>query len=215
MKFKIQDKIVVLDEVFLMQDRIIIIDFGAPDVVDMAGIITQFDIKCQIKTNNITADWIKKQQDIKGIILSGGPSSMRFASAPVVDIEIFNLSIPILGICYGCEMMNTLLGGKMMKREILEKGVYKLELTEQSTLLKDTPINQNVYMDHIDQVDLMPIGFQSLASTQSCPVAAMQNLERNLFAVQFHPEKGKTTYGQQILRNFVFEICGCTPKQKN
>lgn len=146
----------------------------------------------------------------RGLILSGGPASVYAPGSPTVDPAVFGLGIPALGICYGHQLMAYLLGGRVEQGERGEFGLARLEVTAPSPLLAGLdPARPQVWMSHRDLVAGLPLGFQAQARTDTCPVAAMGDVARRLYGVQFHPEVVHTLQGREILNNFVFSICGC------
>jgi len=145
----------------------------------------------------------------RGLIISGGPSSVYEPDSPVVDPKIFKLGVPILGICYGHQLMAHMLGGRVEKGDKGEYGLAVLKLHRASSLLAGLPEHSEVWMSHRDLVAALPAGFDLLASTDSCEAAAMEDASRRLYGVQFHPEVAHTRFGRQILDNFVFAICSC------
>jgi GMP synthase (glutamine-hydrolysing) len=145
----------------------------------------------------------------RGIIISGGPSSVYDPSSPTIDPAVLNAGIPILGICYGQQLMAHLLGGRVEKGERGEYGFAEFAPQAESILLRGVEGKQQVWMSHRDAVAAMPEGFESLGSTATCTFAAIASKERGLYAVQFHPEVVHTACGPQVLANFVHEICGC------
>lgn len=147
--------------------------------------------------------------DRRGLIISGGPSSVYEPGSPSVDPAIFELGIPVLGICYGHQLMAHLLGGIVARGEKGEYGLAILEHREPGPLLAGLPARHQVWMSHRDTVTELPSGFRLLASTATCPIAAMGDPERRLFGVQFHPEVVHTVHGRAILENFLFAICEC------
>lgn len=146
----------------------------------------------------------------RGIIISGGPASVYQPGSPTVDPAIFSIGIPVLGICYGLQLMAHLLGGTVQQGERGEFGLALLETTAPSPLLAGwDPRRPQIWMSHRDLVSALPPGFQTLARTAACPVAAMGDIPRRLYGVQFHPEVVHTQQGRPVLDNFVFSICGC------
>ena len=145
----------------------------------------------------------------RGIILSGGPASVTEASAPKCDPRLFELGVPVLGICYGMQAACDLLGAQVQNSTAGEYGRSALKVTDDSDLLANVPKQTEVWMSHGDQVIHLPAEFESLASTPSCPYAAVRHRRRNFFGVQFHPEVTHTPYGIDILGNFLFRICQC------
>ncbi len=148
-------------------------------------------------------------QGRRGIIISGGPSSVYDPESPTVDPQIFYVGSAVLGICYGQQLMAHLLGGKVQKGSKGEYGLATLNLPEQNTIFKGWQHSQQVWMSHRDLVEAVPPGFSVLASTSTCPIAAIANPSRKLYGVQFHPEVVHTTKGNSLLSNFLFDIAGC------
>jgi GMP synthase (glutamine-hydrolysing) len=146
----------------------------------------------------------------RGIIISGGPASVYEAASPTVDREIFELPLPTLGICYGQQVIAQLLGGSVKKGEKGEYGLAMLELEKPAPLFRGADGRQQIWMSHRDTVESPPPGFEVLGRTETCGIAAMADVERGLYGVQFHPEVVHTQHGRQILTNFLFDICGCT-----
>ncbi|MBR3228403.1 MAG: glutamine-hydrolyzing GMP synthase, partial [Erysipelotrichaceae bacterium] len=190
-------------------DKILVLDFGG-----------QYDqlIARRVRSENVYAricnyDMITIEEIIregyKGIIFTGGPKSVYADDAPLYDRKIFELGIPVLGICYGHQLMAHLLKGKIVPSQSgSEYG--KTEVTVSSSILfKEMPERSICWMSHTDYVKEIPEGFSVIAKTDKCSCAAMVDEERRLYGVQFHPEVSHTEYGQQVIRNFLFEICGC------
>lgn len=148
-------------------------------------------------------------ESAKGIIISGGPRSVYEPGAPMVDRAIFALPSATLGICYGQQLMAYLLGGQVQRGEKGEYGMAILDIDAPSHLLAEVHGNSQVWMSHRDTVKAVPPGFTALAHTSTCAIASMEDAARKLYAVQFHPEVAHTRPGKQILRNFLFNICGC------
>ncbi|MDG2054936.1 MAG: glutamine-hydrolyzing GMP synthase [Phycisphaerales bacterium] len=149
------------------------------------------------------------QLNPKGIILSGGPSSVSAANAPVCDDHLFELGVPILGICYGMQLACEILGGRVDAAEAREYGRARLEVMQSGGLLKGLPEKTTVWMSHGDQVQQLDKHFDTLARTDTCAYAAVRHKELPLYGLQFHPEVTHTPHGIQIFRNFLYEICGC------
>jgi len=147
----------------------------------------------------------------KGIIISGGPSSVYDDNSPRVDEGIFRLGKPVLGICYGHQLMAHILGGTVSRGSVAEYGLSRLSVTTRDSLFKDSPDSRSVWMSHRDLVTQVPSGFELLATTPACPVAAMGDHARKLYGVQFHPEVVHTEYGNETLKAFLVDVCGCTP----
>jgi GMP synthase (glutamine-hydrolysing) len=153
-------------------------------------------------------------RDYEGIVISGGPASVYADNAPRIDSSIFDLHKPVLGICYGHQYMAHVLGGEVRRGKVAEYGVAHLSVLTRDSLLKNLNAHESVWMSHRDRVLRAPEGFQVLASTEACPIAAMGDDTRKLYGVQFHPEVAHTQHGKEILQNFA-NICGCKLKRWN
>ncbi|MDF2698777.1 MAG: glutamine-hydrolyzing synthase [Haloplasmataceae bacterium] len=189
-------------------DKIIVLDYGSQYNQLIARRIREFGVFSELLSHEISATEIKNMPNIKGIILSGGPNSVYEENSFGIDSEILNLGIPILGICYGMQLTVDRLGGHIQKANHREYGKSPITLVEENSLLfSNLPKTQNVWMSHGDQVVTLPSGFKVLASSETCPYAAVSNEKEMIYAVQFHPEVRHTEYGNQILNNFVFKIC--------
>jgi GMP synthase (glutamine-hydrolysing) len=191
-------------------EEILVIDFGSQYTQLIARRIREFNVYSEIIPCNAPFSEIKKRKPA-GIILSGGPASVYENSAPSIDKEIFNLGIPILGICYGMQLITHLLGGKVSKAEKREYGKAILKIDDFSDLFSDVSSETVVWMSHADKITEMPQGFIRLAHTENSPYAAMAYREKKIYALQFHPEVIHTHEGKKILHNFVFKICNCSP----
>jgi GMP synthase (glutamine-hydrolysing) len=145
----------------------------------------------------------------KGVILSGGPASVYAEGAPPLERELLELGIPVLGICYGMQLIALALGGRVEGAEVGEFGRSQLTVREPGRLLADTPAEQTCWMSHRDTVFAPPPGFTALASSTASPVAAFESLERDIYGIQFHPEVVHTPYGQHVLTTFLEDVCGC------
>jgi GMP synthase (glutamine-hydrolysing) len=191
-------------------EKILILDFGSQYTQLVARKIREQKVYCEIFPCNVDFHKIKENKP-KGIILSGGPSSVYEKNAPLCDKEIFGLNIPILGICYGMQLMAHLLGGKVassLKREYGNAVLTHLRLTP---LFADLKKEIRVWMSHGDRIETLPGGFVSAAETSNSPIAVMENQERRFYGLQFHPEVAHTEQGTDILKNFIFKICHCAP----
>jgi GMP synthase (glutamine-hydrolysing) len=190
----------------LMQDSIIILDFGAQYSQLIARRVRETETYSELLPCSTSAATLKKLKP-KGIILSGGPSSVYDPNAPLMDPEIWKLGVPILGICYGMQLMAHQLGGKVEPAKIREYGRALVTILHHGRLFKGLdPVNE-VWMSHGDSVITLPPGFSVMASTSATPVAAIADEERDLYAVQLHPEVAHTQGGQRIIENFVVDIC--------
>ncbi|MDP2682931.1 MAG: glutamine-hydrolyzing GMP synthase [Deltaproteobacteria bacterium] len=196
------------------QQKILILDFGSQYTQLIARRVREAKVYCEIHPYNIGMDGIKGF-NAKGIILSGGPSSVYDKDAPLIPKEVFNLNIPILGICYGMQLTAHLLGGKVEKSAHREYGSAELVIDDGSDLLSRITHHAQritqVWMSHGDRVIKMPKGFVSIAHSKNSPICAMSDDRRKIFGVQFHPEVVHTPKGRQIIKNFLFKICGCKP----
>ena len=189
-------------------DKIIVLDFGSQYNQLITRRIRDFGIYSELLPHTITAEEVK-QIAPKGIIFSGGPNSVYDENALDVDPEIFKLGIPILGICYGMQLMTKELGGKVEKAGEAEYGSAHIEVKEpESPLYKGLPDKQVVWMSHGDLVTKVPEGFKVLASRKNCPIASMADPARKFYAIQFHAEVRNSEYGLDILRRFAFDVCG-------
>ena len=187
---------------------IAILDFGSQYTQLIARRVREQKVYCEIlRFDTKAADLAARNP--KGIILSGGPASVLAAGSPSCDKALFELGIPVLGICYGMQLMGRDLGGQVKPGHAREYGSARISVTDSATLFKDLPDELDVWMSHGDQVEALPPGFKVLAKTHTCPIAAMANPARRLFALQFHPEVVHTPRGVEVLRRFLFDACGC------
>ena len=184
-----------------------VLDFGAQYGQLIARRVRDLNVYSEIVPCDISADELREMAP-SALILSGGPASVYAEDAPRVDPAIFELGVPVLGFCYGHQITAVTLGGKVAHSEIGEYGPATIERDHDSVLFNSTPLRQTVWMSHRDSVCEVPEGFTVTASTDVCPVAAMENAERRIYTTQFHPEVKHTEHGQQILSNFLFSICG-------
>ena len=190
------------------QQLVIVLDFGAQYGQLIARRVRDLGVYSEIVPCDITADEVRELAP-SAIILSGGPASVYAEDAPSVDAAIFELGIPVLGFCYGQQAMAVALGGAVGHTDKGEYGPAKITRAgSDSRLLADTPHEQTVWMSHRDAVTEVPDGFVITSHTDICPVASMEDAERELYATQFHPEVRHTPHGTQILANFLFDICG-------
>lgn len=189
------------------QQKVLVFDFGAQYAQLIARRVRDLHVYSEIVPCDITADEVREMAP-SALILSGGPASVYAEGAPTVDPAIYDLGLPILGFCYGHQVTAVTLGGEVGHSEIGEYGPATIERDRESALFNATPLEQTVWMSHRDAVSRVPEGFAVTASTSVCPVAAMENAERRIYTTQFHPEVKHTEYGQQLLKNFLFDICG-------
>lgn len=190
-----------------MADKIIVLDFGSQYNQLIARRIREFGVYSELHANTMTLDEIKALGDVKGIIFSGGPNSVYDQDAFKCDPAIFDGGIPILGICYGMQMTHYMNGGNVKACETKEYGRTEITVETDSPLFKGLPKKQIVWMSHGDQVDQLANGFVKDAYSDTCTYAATSNDEKKIYTLQFHPEVRHTDYGNDILRNFVFEVC--------
>ncbi len=189
--------------------KILILDFGAQYTQVIARRVRELQVYSEIAQFDISAAKIAKLKP-NGIILSGGPASVYDEDAPQLDPQIFSLGIPVLGICYGMQLMAHHLGGKVEFSPRREYGAATLHVMDGSRLFEGLGPQLDIWNSHGDKVTALPAGFHAAARTENSPFAAIENSERNLFAVQFHPEVAHTPRGKEILQNFVYHICHCT-----
>lgn len=190
-------------------DFIIVLDFGSQYNQLIARRIRDFGVYSELHPHTITAEEIKKMNP-KGIIFSGGPNSIYEDKAFNCDPAIFDLGLPVFGICYGMQLMAHHFGGKVERAELREYGKAVLKVENESQLYNGLPDKQVVWMSHGDLVTDLPVSFVTDATSDSCPIAAMSNEDRKFYGVQFHPEVLHSEYGNDLLKNFVFDVCRCT-----
>lgn len=198
----------------LWHDRILILDFGSQYTQLIARRIREAQVYSQILPCTTSLTTILAHRP-KGLVLSGGPSSVYDKKAPKIQAQLLDEGIPILGICYGMQLVTDLLGGEVTKASQREYGRVDLVLDDASDLFKGVTTGPScpVWMSHGDRIERMPKGFRAIAHTGNSPVAAMKSVggARRIYCLQFHPEVAHTPNGTQILRNFVYDICGCRP----
>ncbi|MDR0940667.1 MAG: glutamine-hydrolyzing GMP synthase [Bacteroidales bacterium] len=192
-----------------MNELILILDFGGQYKELISRSTRSLNVYSEIKSGKISAAEVKKLNP-KGIILTGGPNSVYLENSPKCDPAIFELGIPVLGICYGMQMMCYMLGGRVESCGVGEYGRIETEIVGNSTLLQGIKSNLKMLMSHTDQVTELPQGFQRIASTQNCLNAACEDNNRRFYGVQFHPEVEHSDCGQEVMRNFLFNICGAS-----
>jgi len=188
---------------------IVIIDFGSQFNQLIARRVREHQIYCQIVPSNINFENIKKMKP-QGIILSGGPSSIYEKNSPTLDKKIFDLGIPVLGICYGMHYMINALKGKIKRAEKREYGFAELKIGKQDPLFTDLGQTLQCWMSHGDSPEELPSGFTSIASTENTKNAAIANFEKNFYGLQFHPEVEHSHKGSEMIKNFLFNVCKCT-----
>ncbi|MHB8791946.1 MAG: glutamine-hydrolyzing GMP synthase [Thermoleophilia bacterium] len=191
-------------------ETVLVLDFGA----QYSQLIARRVRECRVYSEMIPYDTPVEQikaREPKGLILSGGPASVYADDALEIDPEIFELGIPVLGICYGMQAMAHSLGGEVTRTGKSEFGKTELNVTKEIVLFDDLPATQTCWMSHRDSVTTPPEGFEVTGTTASSPVAVMESTERKLYGIQCHPEVVHTPYGTDILKNFLFEACDCSP----
>ncbi|AHM64464.1 glutamine-hydrolyzing GMP synthase [Paenibacillus polymyxa] len=187
---------------------VVVLDFGGQYNQLIARRIRDLGVYSELLPYNTPAEKLRELAP-KGIVFSGGPSSVYTDNAPQVDRAIYDLGIPIFGICYGMQLMAHQLDGKVERAGKREYGKADVQFNEDARLTKGLDSRQTVWMSHGDHVTDLPTGFTLDAGTESAPIAAMSNLERNLYAVQFHPEVRHSVQGNEMISNFLYEVCGC------
>ncbi len=190
-------------------ETILILDFGSQYTQLIARRVREQGVFSEIHPYNVDLAPFKARK-LKGVILSGGPASVYEADAPRIGREVFELDVPVLGICYGLQLMTFLFGGKVVQAEEKEYGLARLHLSGQSPLFKEIPDQSKVWMSHGDKVLALPESFHPIAQTDNAPFAAIQHNTQPFFGLQFHPEVTHTQFGSALIRNFLFEISGCT-----
>jgi GMP synthase (glutamine-hydrolysing) len=189
---------------------VLVLDFGAQYAQLIARRVRECHVYSEIVPHSVDADTIARKQP-KGLILSGGPASVYEPGAPECDERIFRLGVPVLGICYGQQVMAQALGGEVAHTEVGEYGKTDVDVERDSAVLAGLPGRITAWMSHRDAVVKPPPGFAVVASSSSCPVAAMEDPEDGFYAVQFHPEVAHTPRGMDVLRNFLYTGCGAAP----
>lgn len=187
---------------------IVVVDFGGQYNQLIARRVRENHVYCEVYPYNKALEKIKELQPM-GVIFTGGPNSVYEENAPKMDLEIFELGIPVLGLCYGMQFMAHSLGGEVKAADSREFGKTLTKVNTASALFKGLSEEETVWMSHVDYVSRLPEGFEMVAHTDHCPVAAMQNVERKLYAMQYHPEVLHSEHGKEMIHNFLYEVCGC------
>ena len=190
----------------MQHQRVLILDFGGQYNQLIARRVRELSVFCDLVPCDISYEKIVEYNPI-GIIFTGGPNSVYEEGSPRIDKRVFELGIPVLGICYGCQLMAYTLGGTVEHAETSEYGKVEVDYSG-SPLTVDMPSRAVCWMSHTDRITVLPEGFVGLAKSENCPYAAFGNREKKLYGVQFHPEVNHTFMGTQILKNFLYEICG-------
>jgi GMP synthase (glutamine-hydrolysing) len=194
----------------MYKERILVLDFGSQYTQLIARRVRESKVYSEIYPYNAPIQKIERFNP-KGIILSGGPSSVYDSRAPIPDFKIFELGIPLLGICYGMQLMAHFLGGRVARAKHREYGMAELTIDDKRDIFKGIPEKTIVWMSHGDRIERFPSRFQPIAHTANSPVAALADKERKFYALQFHPEVVHTPKGSEIVKNFLFQICECRP----
>jgi GMP synthase (glutamine-hydrolysing) len=189
-------------------ERILVFDFGSQYGQLIARRVRELNVFCQIVRHDLTAERVRELRP-SGMILSGGPASVYEPGAPHCDPKLFDLGVPVLGICYGMQLACHYLGGKVIPSGHREFGRAACRIQEGNSLFSGVPEETIVWMSHGDQVQAVNSDFLPLAGTDTCPVAAVRHRSRPIFGLQFHPEVSHTPSGTRILRNFLYDVCGC------
>ena len=191
------------------KELVVVIDFGGQYNQLVARRVRECNVYCEIYSYKTDLAKIKKMKP-KGIILTGGPNSCYEEGAATCSPELFELGIPVLGLCYGAQLMSFVLGGKVVRAEVREYGKIEVDVDNSSALFRDVTPHTICWMSHNDYIAEMAPGFRAVATTANCPVAAAECAEKGLYAIQFHPEVLHTVEGSKMLYNFVRGICGCS-----
>ncbi len=197
-----------LDEVREATDQVVVLDYGGQYSQLIARRVRECGVFSELLPHHVGAAEVAIRKP-KGVILSGGPASVYADGAPPLERELLELGIPVLGICYGMQLLALALGGRVQGAEVGEFGRSQLSVGSNGRLLANTPEQQTCWMSHRDTVFEAPPGFAELASSSASPVAAFESPEREIYGIQFHPEVVHTPYGQQVLQNFLSDICRC------
>ena len=189
-------------------DEVVVLDFGGQYSQLIARRVRECGVFSELLPHHVGAAEVARRRP-RGVILSGGPASVYEDGAPPLERELLELGVPVLGICYGMQLLARELGGRVEGAEVGEFGRSQLTVREPGRLLAGTPAEQTCWMSHRDTVFDAPPGFTALASSTASPVAAFESVERGVYGIQFHPEVVHTPYGQQVLTNFLEDVCGC------
>jgi GMP synthase (glutamine-hydrolysing) len=191
-------------------EEIVVLDYGGQYSQLIARRVRDCGVFSELLPHHVPLDEVARRKP-RGIILSGGPASVYAEGAPPLDVGLLELGVPVLGICYGMQLLMHTLGGRVEQAEVGEFGRSDLQVSEPGRLLRGMPREQTCWMSHRDTVYEPPPGFTALASSSGSPVAAVEDVAREIYGIQFHPEVVHTPYGQEILTRFLTEVCGCDP----
>jgi len=190
------------------QEKIIVLDFGGQYNQLIARRVRDEGVYAEVYASDIDLDKLKAMQP-KGLIFTGGPQSVFKEESQHIDKKVFELGIPILGFCYGAQLIAHTLDGKVETAPVSEYGKTKTEVKTDATLFRGVPAEISSWMSHTDYISKVPSGFTVTAHTENCPVAAMEDTTRHIYATQFHPEVQHTEYGKELIHNFLYDVCGC------
>ncbi len=193
----------------LHSEKILILDFGSQYTQLIARRLRELGVYCEIHPCNVAIEKVRAFQP-RGIVLSGSPASVDAEGSPRADRAIYEMGVPILGICYGLQLLAHELGGRVDKAAHREYGPACIDAKPSAEIFQGLPAKLDVWMSHGDRVEALPPGFEPIASTPSSPYAAVEDRRRRFFAVQFHPEVVHTPRGAEILKNFAYRVCGCS-----
>lgn len=189
-------------------DEVVVLDYGGQYSQLIARRVRELGVYSELLPHHVGAEEVRRRKP-KGLILSGGPASVYAPDAPALDPELLELGIPVLGICYGMQLITLALGGRVEAAEVGEFGRSELTVREPGRLLADLPREQKCWMSHRDTVFEAPPGFTALASSTASPVAALEDTARDIYGIQYHPEVVHTPFGHEVLQRFLLDICGC------
>ena len=190
----------------MTHQKVLVLDFGGQYNQLIARRVRELGVFCDLKLCDMSVEKVKEYNPI-GIIFTGGPNSVYEEGSPKIDPEVFNLGIPVLGICYGCQLIAFTLDGKVEHASTSEYGKRELKFVKASLISQDIPEKSICWMSHTDLVTKVPTGFEILASTDSCPVTVYGSEKKKIYGVQFHPEVVHSQYGNKILENFLYRVC--------
>ena len=192
----------------MKKELVLVIDFGGQYNQLIARRVRECNVYCEVHPYTLSIEKIKEMNP-KGIIFTGGPNSVYGEDSPLCDKKLFELGVPVLGICYGSQLMSHMLGGKVATAPVSEYGKTEVEVDVNSKLFEGVSPSTICWMSHTDYIEKVPEGFKITAKTPVCPVAAMECQDKNLYAVQFHPEVMHTQEGTKMISNFLYNVCNC------
>ncbi len=198
-------------------DTILVLDFGGQYCHLIGRRIREHGVFSEIVPHDITPDEItalNQKFNVKGLILSGGPASVYETNAPRIDPKILEMNLPVLGLCYGHQLIAQIVNGKVKPAACREYGIAEVNIDKPAGVLSGLSSKETVWMSHGDTVFALPPEFEALAHTESCPVAAYRHEKKSIYGLQWHPEVIHTKNGERMLRNFIFEVCKCEANWK-